>query len=616
MHQYWVFLAIGSGVWIFGGIGNAALAVSPPAKLPASTSMQKTVDIKQPVNSLQFEGLDQNPELISNQEIAQSPPNILQREPDDRFLQPLPTPQPVTPEEEVPITPEEPPPAPEEPPSEEIRIPVQRIEVVGSTIFTAEDFAPIVQPLEGRAVTLEELRGVADQITQLYLEQGYITSRAVLIDQVVEDGVVEIRVIEGSLEDIEIEGNQRVNAGYIRSRIRLGADPPLNQGSLEDQLRLLQLDPLFTDIEASLRPGTGLGQSDLVVRVTEADPVFGFASVDNYSNPDVGSERTGIGLGYRSLTGLGDVLFANYYRSTTGGSNTFDFIYRIPVNPMNGTVQLRASPQDFEITNPEFAEFFDIEGNTNEYELSYRQPLIRSSREEFALSFGFTYRDGESITEFLSFNRSPPPPIEVSNQASIFQFGQDYTRRDIRGAWSFRSQFELGTTLFDATTTDETPDSQFVSWLGQIQRVQILNRDHLLIMQADVQLTPDELPSFQQFVIGGGNSLRGYRQNLLSGDNGFRLSVEDRISLLRNDAGTSILQLIPFVDLGAVWNDGDNPNILTGNTFLVGTGLGVLWEPIPRLNMRLDFGFPLVYRNDRGENAQDEGIYFNVVYQF
>jgi hemolysin activation/secretion protein len=151
-----------------------------------------------------------------------------------------------------------------------------------------------------------------------------------------------------------------------------------------------------------------------------------------------------------------------------------------------------------------------------------------------------------------------------------------------------------------------------MSWLGQIQRVQILSPNNLLIVQLDSQLTPDPLLSSQQFVIGGGQSLRGYRQNARSGDNGFRFSIEDRITLARNPSGASIFQLSPFLDVGAVWNNGrSSPE----QSFLVGAGLGLLWEPIPNLNVRVDYAVPLIDLKDRGENAQDQGIYFGVNYR-
>jgi hemolysin activation/secretion protein len=543
-----------------------------------------------------------------------SPPFNPQPNPnEDRFLQPAPTPLPTTPEQEKPVLPTPTPtPTPETPP---VRFKVQKIQVTGSTVLSADEINRLIQPLEGREVTLDELRAVADAITQLYIDRGFITSRAVLPDQTIADGIVQIRIIEGSIERIEIEGNRRVNAGYVRSRVQLGAGMPLNTAKLEDQLRLLRINPLFDNVEASLRAGTELGRSILIVRVQEANPFKPTLSVDNFSPPSVGSERLGMGLIYRNLTGLGDEVAASYYRSTTGGSNALDFAYRIPLNAKDGTLQIRVAPNWFKVTDPDFDEL-DINGDSQLYEASFRQPLIRSTREELALSVGFTFQDGQTFIGDLPTPFSLGPDKDGRSRTSVFKFGQDYLRRDATGAIAVRSQFSFGTGLLDATNNSgDVPDGQFISWLGQIQRVQRLSNSNLLIVQADVQLTPNGLLPSQQFVIGGGQSLRGYRQNVRAGDNGFRFSMENRMTLQRDANGLATFQVAPFVDLGSVWNVSSNPNSSPDQRFLAGIGLGLLWQPLPNVNLRLDYGYPLIDLKDRGENAQDSGFYFQILYQ-
>lgn len=331
--------------------------------------------------------------------------------------------------------------------------------------------------------------------------------------------------------------------------------------------------------------------------------------------PSIGSERLGINARYRNLTGIGDELFGSYYRTTTGGADVFDFSYRVPLNAMNGTLELRAAPSRTNVTQAPF-NALDIRGESQLYEISYRQPLIRTTREEFALSLGYSYQSGQTFTFAGPTPFSIGPDERGVSRTSVIKFGQDYVRRDTAGAWSLRSLFSLGTGTLNATINpDPIPDGRFFSWLGQVQRVQTLNKNNFLIVQADVQLTPNSLLPSQQFVIGGGQSIRGFRQNVRAGDNGVRFSVEDRITLQRDETGNSVFQLAPFVDLGAVWNVSDNPNKLQRQTFLAGAGLGLLWQPLPKLSMRLDYGLPLVNLDDRSENAQDSGFYFSVNYR-
>jgi hemolysin activation/secretion protein len=501
------------------------------------------------------------------------------------------------------------------------RIRVRKIKVVDSTVFTENDFNPVVKPFEERDLTLEEIRQAADAITQLYLNKGYLNSRAVPETQqpATTDGIVVIRVIEGRLSEIDIEGTRRLNPSYIRSRIELGASIPLNIAKLEDQLKLLRIDPLLKNIEARLRPTGKVGQSVLVVRVEEANPLTGSLGVDNYSPPSIGAERLGVELRDRNLTGMGDEFAGFYYHTFSGGSDTFDLSYQVPVNAMNGKVQIRAAFNRNEITEAPF-DAFGIRANQDLYEINYRQPLMRSPKEEFALSLGFTYQDGQT---FLFDNLATPFGIGADangvSRTSVIKFGQDYVRREPKGAWFLRSQFSFGLDILNATiNNDPIPDGRFFSWLGQVQRVQQLSNDHLLLIQADLQLTPDSLLPSQQFVIGGGQSVRGYRQNIRSGDNGFRLAIEDRITVQRNKSGLSTIQLAPFVDMGSVWNKSNNPNPLPNQTFLIGSGLGFLWNQafgVDNLNLRLDYGFPFIDLSDRGNNAQDDGFYFSLRYQ-
>ncbi|WP_323808758.1 ShlB/FhaC/HecB family hemolysin secretion/activation protein [Nostoc sphaeroides] len=298
-----------------------------------------------------------------------------------------------------------------------------------------------------------------------------------------------------------------------------------------------------------------------------------------------------------------------------GGADVFDFNYSVPLNAMNGTLQLRYAPNSNKVTQAPFNNF-DIHGSSQLYEISYRQPLVRTSREEFALSLGFSYQDGQTFTFAGPTPFSLGPDSEGNTRTRVLKFGQDYIRRDVSGAWSLRSLFSIGLDVFNPTiNSGNIPDGRFFSWLGQVQRLQAFSQDNFLILQAEAQLTPNGLLPSQQFVIGGGESLRGYRQNVRAGDNGVRFSAEDRQTLMRDETGASTVQFASFLDLGTVWNSGNNPNTLQGQNFLVGLGVGLIWELLPRLNVRVDYAIPLVDISDRGNNAQDRGLYFNLNYQ-
>lgn len=498
----------------------------------------------------------------------------------------------------------------------ETKIQVNKITVLGSSIFTPETFTPLVEPYEGQSVSLSELEALTDKITQLYLDRNYITSDAILVQDSLKTGNIQIQIIEGSIEKIEVEGISRVDRKYIVDRIALGTTTPFSTSKLEDQLRLLRNDPLFTNVEASLRQGEGLNQSILVVRVKEAHDTAITGEVNNFSPPSVGSESYSLTATHRNLTGRGDSLAINLERTTTGGTNQWNLNYSIPINPMNGTITLNTLFNQNKITQSPF-NILNITGNYQKYELTYRQPLLRSPRQEFALSLGFAVQDGQTFIFDTPFAFGFGPDSNGNTRTRVLKFGQDYINRQPNGTWAVQSTFSLGLGWFNATdNTLPIPDGQFFSWLGQIQRLQIIDPDNYLILQSDIQLTPNGLLPSQQFTIGGGQSIRGYRQNILSADNGIRFSVEHHWIMLRDTAGKSVLELSPFWDIGTVFNSSGNPNQLTQkNTVLSGLGLGLVYHPFEGLNMRLDYAFPLIPVENKGENAQDKGFYFDVNYQ-
>jgi hemolysin activation/secretion protein len=142
--------------------------------------------------------------------------------------------------------------------------------VNGNTILS-EEIAKITSSVGGNILSIEQLRKIADELTQLYTNRGYSTSRAYLLDQEVADGVVLFQIAEGSLEEIKIEDNRSVRANEILKVIEQGVSVPLNTSRVEQQVKLLNNDSRFSGVSSSLSPGRSMGKSILTVRVIEPE---------------------------------------------------------------------------------------------------------------------------------------------------------------------------------------------------------------------------------------------------------------------------------------------------------------------------------------------------------
>jgi len=532
-------------------------------------------------------------------------------------------PQPRLPEAPIQLPPLEqllPQPTPQPPPETPTNVPdtifVRRIEVVGSTVFSAADFDKVTRKYTNRNLTFVELLQVRSEITNLYIgdpkQPKYVTSAAVLPPQTLLDGIVKIQVIEGSVESINVVGTRRLNPNYIRSRIQIATRTPLNVAALLEQLRLLQLDPLIGTISADLQAGTRPGTSILQVTVSEAKTLSITPFIDNARSPSVGTLRRGLELAQANLLGFGDSLQIGY--ANTDGSNSVDLSYVIPTNPRNGTLRFAYGSNRSRVIEQPF-DVLDIQSRSHYYELTYRQPIVQRPTQELALGITLSHQSSQTelgIDNIGPFPLSPGADAQGRTRISAVRFFQDYVQRSDREVLAARSQFSFGVGLFNATQNATAPDSRFFEWRGQAQWTRLLAPNALLIVRGDLQLSDRALVPLEQVGIGGAETVRGYRQDALLTDNGFLFSTELRLPILTTASRTGILQLTPFVDIGAGWNRDGNSNP-SSNT-LVGIGLGLLWRQGDNFSARLDWGIPIVSVDSEKRTLQENGIYFSIRY--
>jgi hemolysin activation/secretion protein len=521
----------------------------------------------------------------------QTPPSILPSQPP-----PLPTqPSPV-----VPL-----------PPVNTERIKVLRYEVIGSTVFTAQELEQITKPFVGN-VTFDQLQAAWQAIERLYINRNYLTSGAYIpAGQTlsIDGAVVKIQVLEGQLEDIKITGTQRLNVNYVKSRLAIATQRPLNNERLLEALRLLQQDPLIANISAELSSGVQPGTNLLEIVIQERDSFTGEIATNNNRSTSVGSWQRRAQITEANLTGLGDSLTLAY--GNTDGSNTIDASYTVPLTPTNTTLTLNAGGTNSRIIEEPYRSL-DITSNARYYEASLRQPLVRRAQQdatqELALGVTISKLENNSFLGDTPFPLSRGADINGRSSVTALRWFQEYVQRDSRSVLALRSQVSFGLDAWDATINPTAPDGRFVAWQGQGRWQRRLAENTDLIVQGRVQFADRSLLSLEQFAVGGQNTVRGYRQDALLADNGAFASVELQLPL--SSSRSSVLQVVPFVDFGTVWNsDGTN---FAGNT-LLSAGLGLQWRT-DNLTARLDWGIPLTNVPNQRDSWQENGWYFSLRY--
>jgi hemolysin activation/secretion protein len=524
----------------------------------------------------------------------------------------------LKPETEIPLTP----PTTETPdsdlPDDAVeKITIKSFEFSGNTAFTSEQLAEVIKGYIDRPISFAELLEARSAITQYYVDAGYVTSGAYIPPQELQESVVKIEIVEGRLEDIQVTGTSHLSPDYIRSRIALVSEPPLNIPRLVEALQLLQLDPLIDKISAELSAGPIPGVSLLEIEIAEADSFSLAATVDNGRSPSVGTFRQKIDLREGNVFGIGDAF--NFGYTNTEGSDVFDASYTIPFNARNGTVRLSYSTSSSGVIEPPFDDLDgdgsspDIKSESRSYEISLRQPIVLTPTTEFAIGLTGSRQESETSLLGIPFPLSPGADDLGRTRISSLRFFQEWTQRSEKEVIAMRSQLSFGLDFLDATINATDPDGEYFAWRGQAQWVRLLAPETLFLIRTDLQLAGQTLLPLEQFGLGGIESVRGYRQDVLLTDSGWLASMELRVPLFNEPEDKIVLQLVPFFDFGVGWNNGDRPDPVEDT--LASLGVGLLFRYGDDLNARVDWGIPLIEVDSRDRTLQEEGFTFSVTYK-
>ncbi|MGR3278974.1 ShlB/FhaC/HecB family hemolysin secretion/activation protein [Acaryochloris marina NIES-2412] len=485
----------------------------------------------------------------------------------------------------------------------------------GNTLFTDEQLQVVVSEFIGKPISVGELFQLEEAITQLYVSEGYLNSGAIVADTGAEidpsNAEITLQIIEGKVSEVEITGARRLE-NYVRARVNPVTKGVLREQEIQETLRWLQIDPLIKGLNVQLRPGQNAGQAILALAVEPAKPLAVEVFANNNRSPSVGTFERGATTAYRNVTGLGDIFSLTYRNST--GSNVINANYTVPINIKNGTLSASFTYGDNDITEEPF-DLIDLNTNAIQYELSYRQPILRKISgeqiQEFALGVSLSRLESDESILGTPFPLTEGADNTGQTNSTVLRFIQEFANRDQNDSIILRSQFNIGLPI-STRNADLFGDGFFVAWRGQTLWVHQFSK-LTWINRAGVQFADGPLIPSEQFSLGGVSTIRGFRQDGVTRDSGLFMSSELRVPLVSGDSGT--LQIVPFIDIGHAFNQGDRflPN---QSQTLASVGLGLRYDLADSLSARIDYGIPLLNRSDRRPTLQEEGLHFSVSWRF
>ncbi len=168
---------------------------------------------------------------------------------------------------------------------DEIKFVFKRLHIHGATVYEQKHFWPFYKKYLKQEVTLHHIYEVAQKITNKYRSDGYILSKAIVSSQQIQNGTVYIRIHEGYIDKIQINGPVRGPRKLLDTyRKEILRSRPLRARDLERYLLLIDDLPGVSAKSALIPSEDKLGASDLTL--TFKDKAF----ADHVSADSRGSE--------------------------------------------------------------------------------------------------------------------------------------------------------------------------------------------------------------------------------------------------------------------------------------------------------------------------------------
>lgn len=456
---------------------------------------------------------------------------------------------------------------------QKVKIKFNGFRLSGFTVYNQKKIEDLYRNKIGREQSLAEIYALADLVTDMYRKDGYILAQATLPPQEIIDGMLNMQIVEGYVENVDISLDKSLidNPLISKMSLKLKELDPFNINLLERYVLLMNelpgvraeaiLVPATAD-PGQLRPGA-VGIKILARTV----PSQSSLTVDSFGSRYAGPYQTSVRL-------VADNAFTKNSQIIIYGLNTIpvseltyasaSFLQKLTEEGTTGTFSVaatRAAP-GYKLRS------LDVRSASINYTASLTHAFLRSRALNFFGGLDFSIKNASS--DFLSadlYNDRLRVARLTFNIDSVDSWGGvNYIDSSIARGLDTMGASGIGVPRLSRADGR----SDFLKVESTFSRLQQMPADTQLMLSISGQYANKPLLSMEEFGVGGQSFGRAYDTAEITGDRGTAFSVEFR---LPSSVPVQDLAIQPYVfwDIGKVWNI-DNNN--TTSQSLSSTGFG------------------------------------------
>ena len=478
--------------------------------------------------------------------------------------------------------------------------PIKRFAVAGNSLIPEREVEERLATHAGEGRRFADVEAARQALLALFVARGYHTVQVVLPEQEVSAGVVRLEVVEARLGNVRLIGALHHDAANVRASVPAlleGATP--NTAEIADSLRLANENP-SKQTHLLYRPGVRAGEIDAVLRVQDERPWKAYLALDNTGSDGTGDARLALGFQHSNLANRDHVLTLQYVTSPTHVDDVtiLGAGYRIPLYASGDALDFYGGYSDVDSGTVEG--LFNISGRGRILGGRYTHHFHKVSPLEHKISASLDYRAYLNDIDYLG----TPIGADVTVHPVSLTYSGEWTGRGRRTGYYLAVLRNLpggdsgGEADFAAARAGAEADYALAR-LGA-SHTHDIGVDWQLRLALDAQYTGVPLVPGEQFGLGGHDSVRGFGERAVSGDRGWRASLE----LFGPDLGNRVglpdarLRLSAFVEGGQARRLEPQPGE-SAEAGVASAGLGLRFGLGKTLSARLDYGHVLDGGADR-----------------
>lgn len=487
------------------------------------------------------------------------------------------------------------------------------LQVEGNTLLDRVRVERAVYPFLGQNKTVKDVEAARQALEIVYRDSGYATVVVDIPEQDVKEGIVRLKVVEGTVSRVRVTGSRYFSLGRIRSGVPALAEGSVpNVPALQEQLKEINQASPDRTVTPIFRPGRTPGTVEAELRVKDELPLHADIELNNRYSRDTSELRASASLRYANLwqrEHSASLMFQ------TAPENTDDVrvLAGTYVWPL-GDGEVLAAYLVNSKSNVATVGDLSVIGNGDIVGARFIKSLPSSGNYYHGATFGLDYKDFKEDIVPLGGTGATTP---ISYLNFLTQYNGTKVTEEAKLSGEFSVNFGLrGLANTDAEFENKRSQAKpnYMYFGAHGDYTNNYRNGTQLYAALTGQLADSPLVSNEQFGAGGAQSVRGYFESQAMGDDGVFGNLELRSpSYAKHIPHLRELRLLTFADAGKLRVREPLPG-QTSRYELYGAGVGLRLQGEHGFDASFDWAWPLT--NATGVEKGDSRGNFRLHYGF